>query len=103
VRRWVLVDREGWTHAAIDVYQELVDAGMPSMVAGDVTKTVLREFGRDLRNRDVNAAADSSWRGKPVSDSQRDILMQHGYIAGEVEEMTRGEASDVLDQILGDR
>lgn len=46
------------------------------------------EHPRNLfRDRDVNAAAESSWRGKPITQNQREVLLQTGdYTVGDLEQ-----------------
>ncbi|MDY6761702.1 MAG: hypothetical protein SVY41_01510 [Candidatus Nanohaloarchaea archaeon] len=106
-------DVERWTATAKYVYKELV-VDMDSEEAAELTEAVLAEIGRDRRTEQIGEqrrglppASDSGgdseeWRSKDVSDKQRDILKDHGYTDDELEDMTRGEASDELDDILGE-
>jgi len=96
------MDVDEWCGVAAAVYRKISsEEDVTEAAAVELSKVVLREYGRDVRDPGQNAASSEGWRGKPVSTSQRDILMEHGYKVEEVEEMTRGEASDVLDEILG--
>lgn len=107
-------DVERWTETAKYVYRELREEGMDSEEAAELSEAVLAEIGRDRRTEQIGEqrrgylpAPDEGedrdeWRSKPVSDKQRDILKDHGYTEDELDEMTRGEASDELDDILGE-
>ncbi len=108
-----MVDRdvERWTATAKHIYAQLREAGMDSEEAAGLTEAVLAEIGRDRRTEQigeqrrgfpVQSREDESeeWRSKPVSDKQREILLDNDYSEDEIEEMTRGEASDELDDIL---
>ncbi|MDY6774329.1 MAG: hypothetical protein SVS85_03955 [Candidatus Nanohaloarchaea archaeon] len=106
-------DVERWTETAKHVYTELRQEGMDSEEAAELTEAVLAEIGRDRRTEQIGEQRRGfpqpgeeedreEWRSKPVSDKQRDILKDHGYGDEELEDMTRGEASDQLDEILGE-
>lgn len=106
-------DVERWTATAKHVYTELRDTGMDSEEAAGLTEAVLAEIGRDRRTEQIGEqrrgfpaqAPDEDreeWRSKPVSDKQREILLDNDYTEEEIAEMTRGDASDELDDILGD-
>jgi len=106
-------DVERWTATARYVYKELRDE-MDAEEAAELTEAVLAEIGRDRRTEQIGeqrrglppasgpSGDDEEWREKDVSDKQRDILKDHGYSEDDIAEMTRGEASDELDDILGE-
>lgn len=107
-------DVERWTETAKYVYQELRGEGMDSEEAAELTEAVLAEIGRDRRTEQIGeqrrgylpepaeGEEREEWRSKPISDKQREILMDHDYTEEDLEDMTRGEASDELDDILGE-
>lgn len=99
-----------WTDTATHVYDELRESGLESDEAAELTEAVLAEIGRDRRTEQIGeqrrgrepAAEEEDWRSKPVSDRQKKVLMREGYTEDEIDAMDRGEASDELDDILGD-
>lgn len=103
-------DVRRWLDAAKHVYTELRDEGMDSKEAADLTEAVLAEIGRDRRTEQIGeqrrgserSEPEEDWRQKPVSERQRKVLMSHGYTEEELEDMDRGDASDLLDDILGE-
>lgn len=102
-------DVEWWTDTAKHVYRQLREVGLDQEEAAELSQSVLAEIGRDRRTeqigeqrRDSREEAGEDWRSKPVSDRQKEVLMREGYTEEQLKEMTRGEASDELDDILGE-
>lgn len=108
-------DVERWTDTAKYVYQELRGEGMDAGEAAELAEAVLAEIGRDRRTEQIGeqrrgflpgpaeGEEREEWRSKPVSDKQREILKDHDYSEEDIDGMTRGEASDEIDEILGDK
>ncbi|MDY6769657.1 MAG: hypothetical protein SVU88_01655 [Candidatus Nanohaloarchaea archaeon] len=107
-------DVERWTATARYVYNQLGE-DMDAEEAAELTEAVLAEIGRDRRTEQIgeqrrgylpdaseSSGGEEEWRSKDVSDKQREILLDHGYEEDDIDEMTRGEASDELDDILGE-
>lgn len=102
---------EWWIATAKKVYTDLRDTGLEQEEAADLAEAVLSEIGRDRRTEQIgeqrraqrdDGPRSDDWREKPVSDRQKEVLMQEGYTQEQLDEMTRGEASDELDDILGE-
>ncbi len=104
-------DVEWWTDTAKHVYRQLREVGLDQEEAAELAQSVLAEIGRDRRTeqigeqrrgRDSREEGGEDWRSKPVSERQKEVLMREGYTEEQLQEMTRGEASDELDEILGE-
>ncbi len=102
-------DVEWWTDTAKHVYRQLREVGLDQGEAAELAQSVLAEIGRDRRTEQIGEQRRSSgeepgedWRSKPVSKRQKEVLMREGYTEEQLEEMTRGDASDELDDILGE-
>lgn len=98
-----------WVATAKRVYSELRETGLDQEEAAELAEAVLAEIGRDRRTeqigeqrRERRGPRGDDWRDKPVSERQKEVLMQEGYTQDQLDEMTRGEASDELDDILGE-
>ncbi len=100
-------DVDWWTHTAKHVFMELRDSGIDRDQAVGLTEAILSEVGRDRRTEQIGEQRRGSpeqedWRSKPVSERQREVLMKEGYTKDQLDDMTRGEASNEIDKIIDD-